>query len=88
MTGPVDVQPAAVRTVMWNGIEILAPDTCFTCEGTRVVKRGWHGVYPITTNVGVFDRPTLVVEPCAACDATGVQPVAKAHGTADCDTGR
>jgi hypothetical protein len=59
-----------------------------TCEGTRVVKRGRLGVYPITTNVGVFDRPTLVVEPCAACNATGVQPAANAHGSADRDTGR
>jgi hypothetical protein len=68
---------------MWNGIEILAPDMCFACEGTRVVKRGRLGVYPITTNVGIFEGPTLVVKPCAACDATGVQPIAKAHGTAD-----
>jgi hypothetical protein len=73
---------------MWNGIEILTPDACFTCEGTRVVKRGWLGVYPITTNVGVFDRPTLVVEPCAVCDATGVQAVVTAHGSPDRDTSR
>jgi hypothetical protein len=80
--------PAAVRTVMCNGIEILARDTCFTCEGTRVVKRGRLGVYPITTNVGVFDRPTLVVEPCAACDGSGVRRVAKAHGSADREPSR
>jgi hypothetical protein len=88
VSGLVEVQPAAVRTVMRKGIEILAPDACFTCAGTRVVKRGRLGVYPITTNVGVFDRPTLIVEPCAACDATGVRPVVNAQGDADCDTRR
>jgi hypothetical protein len=84
----MDVLPAAVRTVICNGIEVLAADACFACEGTRVVKRGRLGVYPITTNVGVFDRPVLVVEPCAACNATGVRPVADSQSGADRATDR
>jgi hypothetical protein len=88
VTRLADVTPAEVRTVMWNGIEILAPDTCFACVGTRVVKRGRLGVYPITTSVGLFDRPTLVVEPCAACDATGIRPVPEAHDAVDREPGR
>lgn len=67
--------PQPVRTREWRGVDLLAPDACFTCCGTCVVKRGDRGIYPITTATDCMDRPVMSVERCPRCEGTGTRRI-------------
>lgn len=63
--------PAPTRLVtLKTGLRCLAFDACFTCEGTRLVKRGALGLYPYTTATGCLDRAVMRVFACPTCGGT------------------
>jgi hypothetical protein len=67
--------PAPVRLErLKSGHELLAADACWTCEGTRLVKRGALGLYPHTTAVGPpIDRAVMRLFACPTCNGTGLR---------------
>lgn len=81
MSNLPDPAPARLHTLS-TGLLILAPDACFTCEGTRLVKRGAPlrlgaraPLYPHTTATGLLDRPVMPVFACPTCDGTGLRVI-------------
>lgn len=69
-----DPAPPRLHTLS-TGYRILAPDACFTCEGTRLVKRGARGLYPHTTATGCLDLPVMRVFACPRCGGTGLRAI-------------
>lgn len=69
-----DPAPTRLQTLS-TGARILAPDACFTCQGTRLVKRGARGLYPHTTATGLLDRAVMRVFACPTCEGTGLRAI-------------
>jgi hypothetical protein len=67
-----DPAPTRIATLE-TGLRCLAFDACFTCEGTRLVKRGVLGLYPHTTATGILDRSVMRVFACPTCGGTGLR---------------